>query len=45
MCDISCEDMNDYDIQINSEYYENDYDEIDTEQSETSQTESDILFE
>lgn len=41
MWDIS----NEYDIEIESEYYFNDYDEVGIKQSEINNTESDILFE
>lgn len=40
-----CEDINDYDVEIDAQLYNNDYDEVINEQSETSQAESDILFE
>lgn len=41
MCNIS----SDYDVQIDTELYYTDYDEVDIEQSEINNTESDILFE
>lgn len=45
MCAIGCEDINDYDVEIDAQLYNHDYDEIVDEQSENLQIESDILFE
>lgn len=39
------DDMEDYDVQIDSEYYNNDYDDVDTQQEEENREETDILFE
>lgn len=40
-----CSELDDYNVEIDAQLYDNDYDEVDIEQSETPQTESDILFE
>ena len=40
-----CSELNNYDVQIDAELYNNDYDDIDIKQSEINDIESDILFE
>lgn len=39
------DNLKDYNIDIDVQYYTNDYDEVINEQEETIQSESDILFE
>lgn len=40
-----CDSLNNYDVQIDAELYNNDYDDVDIKQNEINDTESDILFE
>lgn len=40
-----CSELNNYDIQIDAEYYNNDYDLVDIENQSEPVAESDILFE
>ena len=40
-----CSELNNYDVQIDTELYSTDYDLVDIEQTEINNTESDILFE
>lgn len=38
-------DIEDFDVEIESDYYNNDYDDVDSQQEEEIKEESDILFE
>lgn len=38
-------DITDFDVQIESDYYNKDYDDVDSQQEEEIKEESDILFE
>lgn len=40
-----CSELDDYNVEIDAQLYDNDYDEVNTEQNELTQAESDILFE